>query len=161
MNPYLGLCHIVCTSVSHSTETACYTHQLTHTGPAMLQRVHTEHLQGTVCVCVSTTIHTNTAPHHNTPRHATAQRYNNPRPAPYTHTPAGLRVCYLFISSRCRRVERSSSLLICLWQWLQKKSSASACSSACRLAGTSPPLSRARASAHTHATPRAGGQEGQ
>lgn len=34
-------------------------------------------------------------------------------------------VCYLVISRKLRRVERSSRRLICLWHWLQKKSSAS------------------------------------
>lgn len=33
--------------------------------------------------------------------------------------------CYLVISRKLRRVERSSRRLICLWHWLQKKSSAS------------------------------------
>lgn len=34
-------------------------------------------------------------------------------------------MCYLVISRKLRRVERSSRRLICLWHWLQKKSSAS------------------------------------
>ena len=34
-------------------------------------------------------------------------------------------ICYLVISRKLRRVERSSRRLICLWHWLQKKSSAS------------------------------------
>lgn len=34
-------------------------------------------------------------------------------------------MCYLVISRKLRRVERSSRRLICLWHWLQKKSRAS------------------------------------
>lgn len=43
-----------------------------------------------------------------------------------TFTWSGLwMTCYLVISRKLRRVERSSRRLICLWHWLQKKSSAS------------------------------------
>lgn len=40
-------------------------------------------------------------------------------------TGLGCEWCYLVISRKLRRVERSSRRLICLWHWLQKKSSAS------------------------------------
>lgn len=59
---------------------------------------------------------------------------------PYsTHTRRGgvhmLRERYLFISSNCRRVDRSSRRLICLWQWVQKNSSASDWRKLWKLAG--------------------------
>lgn len=43
--------------------------------------------------------------------------------------------CYLFISKSCSRVDRSSRRLICLWQWVQKNSSASDWRKLWKLAG--------------------------
>lgn len=45
-------------------------------------------------------------------------KHNHKQSGPWT-------TCYLVISRKLRRVERSSRRLICLWHWLQKKSSAS------------------------------------
>lgn len=56
-----------------------------------------------------------------------------------THTRGGgvhmLQARYLFISSNCSRVDRSSRRLICLWQWVQKNSSASDWRKLWKLAG--------------------------
>lgn len=62
--------------------------------------------------------------HHDNMRDTASNRHCTHSHTAYTQRRLWM-TCYLVISRKLRRVERSSRRLICLWHWLQKKSSAS------------------------------------
>lgn len=62
--------------------------------------------------------------HHDNMRDTASNRHCTHSHTAYTQMRLWM-TCYLVISRKLRRVERSSRRLICLWHWLQKKSSAS------------------------------------
>lgn len=119
--------------ITHVTLNYTYTHTIWYT-TAHYTLTHSNE-QGTHCVCVYVWLDglvSQLPPDTQTHTH----RWR-------THTAGSVCEieCYLFISSKCRRVERSSRRLICLWQWVQKNSRDSDCRKFWKLEGKGSELS--------------------